>query len=364
MHTRRSLSWMMLSAVAIVGLLLGACGGAQPTPTPVAEPLVIAFGFNGPTSDLGWTWVANEARLAVEQAYGDRVRTVYTENVPYSQDGSRIFEQFVADGADMVIENTGYGEVFQTVIAEHPDVAFMGMNQPMYPNEIGYYVDVRFTAYLIGMAAGLMTETNKIGYVCSFAGMNADVNAYAMGAQSVNPDVTVQVACINSWFDPAAARQAAEALVDDGADFLYGIMDEPAFLVVAEERGVWAATWNTDCRQFGPTAYVTSHMINWSEFYVQQVGKLLDGTWAGGELILLPLGHGTDIDRWGDSVPQEVRDQVDAMRTRMIDEGYNPFVGPIYDTQGTLRFAEGEVMTPEYGYDQWTWAVQGVVGLD
>lgn len=369
MISRKRIWWQILATLLIASLALTACAKAteQVTEEPKVEepePVLIAFGFNGPTSDEGWTWVADQARQAVEAAYGDRVRTVYAENVPYSEEGSRIFEQFVADGAAMIFENTGYGEVFQNVVAEHPDVAFLGINIPMHENEMGYYIQHQYTAYLIGMAAGLMTETDKIGYVCSFAGFNQDVNAFHMGARSVNPDVATHVGCINSWFDPAAARQASEALIDYGVDFLFGIMDEPAFLVVADERGVWAATWNTDNERFAPEAYVTSSVIDWEDFYVEQVGKLLDGTWVGGEMVLLELGEGNYLDDWGKNVPQDVRDQVDAMRDRMMNEGYNPFVGPIRDTGGNVVIAEGEEMTPMYVYGEWYWVVEGIVGLD
>jgi len=273
-------------------------------------------------------------------------------------------EQFIADGASMVIENTGYAEVLWNVVENHPDVAFMGMNIPKYDNEKGYYAQTQFSAYLIGVAAGLMTESNILGYLCSFPGIYTDVNAFTMGALSVNPDVKTQVVCINSWYDPPAARQAAEALADAGADFLFGIMDDPMILVVAAEKGIWSATKTTDLRQFGPTSYVTSELYLWDNFYVEQVGDLLDGTWKGGDQVLLPLGVGTDIDAWGDNVPQDVRDQVDAIREKMLNEGYTPFVGPISDTKGNVVIPAGETLTPEYCFGEWIWAIEGIVGVE
>ena len=100
---------------------------------------------------------------------------------------------------------------------------------------------------------------------------------------------------INSWFDPAGARQAGEALADSGVDVLFGIMDEGAYLEVAEERGIWAAMWNTDIRQFGPNAYVSTVMLDWGDFYIDQVGKLLAEEWDdGGNTIILPMTGGVD----------------------------------------------------------------------
>jgi len=374
-HSRKAVL-LILIIILVLGTGLSACTStgtekvSEPTAVPETEeiqpvePITIAFAFNGTVSDEGWTWRANQGRLAVEEAYGDRVKTVFAEFVAYSEDGSRVMEQFIADGASMVIENTGYAEVLWNVVENHPDVAFMGMNIPKYDNEKGYYAQTQFSAYLIGVAAGLMTESNNLGYLCSFPGIYTDVNAFTMGALSVNPDVKTQVACINSWYDPPAARQAAEALIGAGADFLFGIMDDPMILVVAEEKGVWAATKTTDLRRFGPTSYVSSELYLWDSFLVEQVGDLLDGTWEGGDMVLLPLSVGTDIDAWGDNVPQDVRDQVDAIREKMLNEGYTPFVGPISDTEGNVVIPVGETLTPEYCFGQWNWTVEGIVGVE
>ena len=100
-----------------------------------------------------------------------------------------------------------------------------------------------------------------------------------MGARTVNPAATLQTIVINSWFDPQAATQAGTALIDNGADFLFGIMDEAGYLQVAEQRGVWAAMWNTDIRRYGPNSYVSSVIIDFKKYYVDQVGKRLAGTW-------------------------------------------------------------------------------------
>jgi basic membrane lipoprotein Med (substrate-binding protein (PBP1-ABC) superfamily) len=217
---------------------------------------------------------------------------------------------------------------------------------------------------LIGMAAGLMTETNKLGYIGSYPvqSVYASVNSFHLGARSVNPDVETKVVLINSWFDPAKANQAANALIDDGVDFVMDIMDETAALQVEEKRGVWAATWNTDQRAAAPTKYVSSVSLNWKKFYTDEVGAFLNGTWKGDRTILLPLGDGVDRDAWGPNVPGEVQQQVDAIRDKMLKENFNPFVGPIKDATGAVRVEAGHVMTEMELY-LWDWAVEGVSGL-
>jgi basic membrane lipoprotein Med (substrate-binding protein (PBP1-ABC) superfamily) len=357
------------------GSLLSACGSAA-TPAPAepakeeaaapasGEKVKIAFGHVGPVSDEGWTWSHDQGMKAVQKAFPN-VETALVENIPFSEEASRTFEQFVADGAKMVIITSEYADFANKVADAHPEVMFLECDgHRATDNQIWYYVQHWYPAYLIGMAAGLLTKTNQLGYVASFPvqSVYANVNSFHLGARSVNPNISTNVVLINSWFDPAAAKQAGVALVDGKADFLFGIMDEAAYLQVAEERGVWAAMWNTDMRRFGPKAYVSSLVLDWGPFYVSEVQALLDGQWKGNREILLPLGGGIDRDKWGENVPPEVQQQVDAIRDKMINEGFNPFVGPINDTTGKAKVSEGQAMTNDELY-VWEWAVEGVTGM-
>ncbi len=364
MSTRRSAIWLILVGLMLMLIMVG-CAPAtkEATPTqavapteeavapveeiteeaPPEEEVLIAFAHVGPVSDEGWTWSHDQGRMAVEAIPG--VRTVMVESMPFSDEATRTLEQFVADGAKAIFITSEYADFVYAVADAHPEVKFLECNgHRTTDNLINYYIEHWDPSYLIGMAAGLMTKTNKLGYIGSYPidSVYTSVNSFHLGARSVNPNVTTQVVLINSWFDPAAAAQAANTLIDSGVDFLFGIMDEAAYLQVAEERGVYAAMWNTDMRRFGPHAYVSSVELYWDDFYVSEVQAILNGTWQGNrETVLLPIGHGVDRDDWGDSVPQEVRDQVDAVRERMINEGLNVFVGPIYDTKGNLVIPEG-----------------------
>jgi basic membrane lipoprotein Med (substrate-binding protein (PBP1-ABC) superfamily) len=189
----------------------------------------------------------------------------------------------------------------------------------------------------------------------------AGVNAFLMGAQSVKPHATMQVILINAWFDPQAAAQAGTALIDNGADVLLGAMDEAAYLQVAEKRGVPAVMWNSDgLRRYGPKSYVTAVVLDWNAFYIEQTKARLEGRWTPAQT-LLDLGAGVDRAPWGDSVPDAVRQQADAARTKMLG-GSTPFVGEIKDTQGRVRVASGQVMTDDAFY-ACDWAIAGVSGL-
>ena len=214
----------------------------------------------------------------------------------------------------------------------------------------------------MGVAAGLMSRTGKLGYVASFpvSSVFSGTNAYLMGARSVNPKASVQVITINSWFDPQGATQAGTALIDNGCDFLFGIMDEAGYLQVAEKRGVPAAMWNTDMRAFGPKSYVTSIVCDWNAYYVDQVGKRIAGRWTP-DTAILPMGRGIDVDKWGESVPKDVQTRADAVRARILG-GWSPFAGEIKDAKGAVRVKAGETMTEDQLYN-WDWSIEGVSGL-
>jgi basic membrane lipoprotein Med (substrate-binding protein (PBP1-ABC) superfamily) len=347
----------------VISLLLGGCQpAAQPTAAPTQQTIKVAFAHTGPITDEGWTWSHDQARKALEAALPN-IKTVYVESMPYSEDATRTLEQFVADGAKMVFVTSGYADYLYKVVEAHPDVAFLecGSGGPGYPNLVQYAIDYYYPAYLMGMAAGLLTKTNKLGYVGSFPGSYTDINAFTLGAQSVNPQVTMMPVYVNSWFDPSAETQAANALIDSKVDVLYGIMDDPAYLKAAEERGVWAAMWNTDMRKYGPKAYISSVLLNWNDFYIKEVQAYLNGTWKGGRIVYLPLGQGVDRDAWGENVPKDVQQRVDAVREKMLKESYNPFVGPIYDVEGVVRVPAGQTMSADDIRFKWDWAVQGVI---
>lgn len=323
---------------------------------------VIAFGHVGPIADEGWTWSHHQGLLAVQAAY-PQARILEVENIPYSADATRVFRQFISEGAQIVFVTSNYADFLYDVAARTPEVAFMDCNGYTPTDNIHwYYIAHWLPSYVIGVAAGHLSKSGKLGYVGSYpvTTIFTSTNAFLMGARSVNPDATLQAVMINSWFDPQAANQAGTALADNGCDFLFGIMDEAAYLQVAEERGIWAAMWNTDIRRYGPNAYVSSVILDWRQFYVDQVGKRLAGTWTGGGTIL-PFGAGVDRDAWGQNVPADVQEKADAVRTEILG-GMNPFTGPIKDNTGTVRIAEGESMD-EMAIYNWDWSVEGVSGV-
>lgn len=362
--TRRRL----LTAGAAAGTSLLVPGLVRPAraasalPAVKEENAIFAFGHVGPVTDQGWTSTHDAGMKAVQEAF-PKAKTLFVESIPYSADATRIYRQFVQQGAHLVFATSNYGDFLYEVSDQAPEVGFFECDGRRTSDNMGwYYVAHWYPTYVMGVAAGMMSKTGKLGYVASFpvASVFSGCNAYLMGARTVNPKATLQVITINSWFDPQGATQAGTALIDNGCDFLFGIMDEPGYLQVAEKRGVPAAMWNTDVRRFGPKSYVTSIVLDWRKFYVDQARKRIEGSWTPSTTIL-PMGGGVDIDPWGESVPQDVRQKADAVRTKILG-GFNPFTGEIKDNKGQVRLKVGQTLD-ELALYNWDWAIEGIQGL-
>ena len=349
------------------GSLLAACGGDEPTVAgPAGETgagldhLNMGFGYIGPIDDNGWTTTHQQGLEAVNDALGDKVTTNYVENVPISADATPIFEQLATEN-QLVVANTEYANFLSDVAARHEDVKFLEADGHTFTDNLdAYYVEHARPNYLLGVAGASLSKTGKLGYVGAFPSATAwnDVNPMLLGARTVNPDATVQAVMISSFFDPQNATEATNSLIDAGVDFVFSVMDEPSFLQVCEDRGVWGASWNLDIREFGPDAYVNTYQLDWRDFYVEQATAVLEGTWTSQEEVrLLPLSLGD----WGDNVPQEVQDAVAAADSALGDAP-TPYIGPLVDDKGNEVVADGQTLTPVEAYAI-DWGLKGVTGV-
>ena len=318
--------------------------------------------YIGPPDDNGWTQTHDLGRQAAQAALGDKAETAFTPNVGFGAETTQLFQKLVDDGNNIIFANTEYTNLLSDVAVKSPNVKFVECNGHVFTaNEFGYYMAHEKPAYLMGVAAGLLAKSGKIGYIGAFPTATTfnDVNGLLLGARSVNPAATVNTVLVSTFFDPQKATQAANALLDSGVEFLFGVMDEPAFLQVAESKGVWTGYWNLDYRQAAPTKYVNNYDLSaWGPFYTSQLQAVLDGTWtAPKEVTLLdcPLGS------WGPQVPKDVQDKVAEAKTK-LDGGQAVYQGPLKDTKGTERLKAGESLDSlgAYAID---WAVEGVTGI-
>jgi simple sugar transport system substrate-binding protein len=354
-------------------VLLAACGdddapiaATTPATATPAEPYKVGYGYIGPKEDNGWSKTHDIGRLAVE-ARVPNVVTSFTENIPFSAEATPIFENIAAQN-DMIVINSEWADLLYPVVERWPDKPFLECDGHKFDlaNLRQYYVSHHGPAYVMGVAAGLLTESNRLGYVGAFPTPSVynDTNAFLLGARTTNPDVELSVVMIFNFFDPPAATQATNALIDGGADVVFDIQDDTTPLAVCQERGVWSCIWNKDNREFGPDAFVNAIALDWDDYYVQQVESAIAGTFgnkpSGPDL--LGVGEGVDTTPWGKNVPQEVADVAEAARSGLLDGSVNVYEGPLNDNEGNQRLAAGETIDDRAAYDV-NWSIEGITGV-
>lgn len=381
-----------IALLAVGALLLAACGdddddaaasataedsgAATPAPTgspattqavvtPGAEPIKAAWIYVGPINDGGWTTAHDNGRKYVEEQLGDTVETTYKENVPEGPEVAQVIDDLVADGNSIIFATSfGFGDAMQAASEEYPDVAFEWATGIAPTDNMGIYYGAGEQAnYLAGMAAGEATESNIIGFVAPFPipEVIRHINAYALGAQSVNPDAVVKVIWVNSWFDPTNERQAADSLISSGADVIASGGDSPAPGEAAKAAGIAWTGYDSDQSANFPDEWLTAAIYNWGPYYLQQVEAAAAGTWAPGAYYGDIADGFVDIAPFGTRVTQAAQDAITAKRQAIVDGSFDIFAGPISDQAGTVRVPEGEAMS--FG-DQMTvdWFVAGVDG--
>ncbi len=331
---------MMRATVLAVFAAMLALPAAQ-----AADPVKAAFVYVGPIGDHGWTYQHDQGRVAVEKAFGDRVETVYIENVAEGPDAERAIERFAREGADIVF-TTSFGFMNPTikVAKRFPDVKFEHATGYKRADNVATY-SARFYEgrYVIGQIAAKMSKSGVAGYVASFPipEVVRGINSFLLGAQSVNPDFKLKIVWVNTWFDPGKEADAAKALIDQGADIMTQHTDSPAPIQIAGERGVHGFGQASDMDAFAPAAHYTAIIDDWSAYYIARVKAVLDGTWESGDVWggfdadMVVMAPYTDL-------PEDVAADAAAMVEKIRSGEFHPFTGPIHDQEGKLRIAEGE----------------------
>ena len=248
-----------------------------------ADKLKIGFVYVGPTGDHGWTYMHDEGRKAIVEEFGDDVTTTYVESVAEGPDAERVMRQMALSGHDMIFATSfGYMESMLKVAKDFPDV--------MFEHATGYKTAPNMAVYSSkfyegrsdqGIIAGHMSEKGKAGYIASFPipEVIRGINAFWLGATSVNPDFDIDVIWVNTWYDPAKEADAAAVLLQEGADIITQHTDSPAALQVAEKNNIKAFGQASDMIKFAPNTQLTAIIDDWGPYYVERVRAALNGTW-------------------------------------------------------------------------------------
>lgn len=349
----------------------------------------VGFIYVGSKDDFGYNQAAYEAAQAMGEATG--VEVINAENVPETvEDAVPVLEDMVSQGAGVLFATSyGHFEAAVEVAKAHPEVCVVHQGQfessldaPL-DNFGTYFSSVFEPVYLAGIAAAEVSETGVMGYVYAFPIPQTleNINAFALGAQSVNPDAKVIAVSTASWCDPGKQAQAAQTLLDQGADVLTQHQDcTKTIIEAAEAAGAFSVGYHYDASSLAPEGWVTGSEWDWEPLYTDLVEQAVAGEFAAsvynGDY---RFGY-RDVDApflaftpsaYGPAVSEETQAAVTAAYDAFFADAdgdgvgdFSVFTGPISDRDGTVRIEEG--VSPDYnaldGFFAEGWFVAGVEG--
>ena len=333
----------LLFALAASAALLSA-GGAY-----AQDKTKACFIYVGPIGDFGWSYQHHQGALEMQEALGgeEKVEIAYLESVPEGADAERAIERFARSGCNIVFTTSfGFMDATNKVAAKFPDVKFehaTGFKRE-HPNVATYNSRFHEGRYVQGVIAAKMSEKGVAGYIASFPipEVVMGINAFVLGAQSVNPDFKVKVVWANTWFDPGKEADAAKALIDQGVDIITQHTDSTAPMQIAAERGIKAFGQASDMIEFGKETQLTSIIDDWGPYYTERVKAVIDGTWEQhdvwhgmkeGHVVMAPYMN----------MPDDVKKLAEETEAKIKDGSFNPFTGPVKKQDGSEWLKDGEV---------------------
>ncbi|MBA4175037.1 MAG: BMP family ABC transporter substrate-binding protein [Leptothrix sp. (in: Bacteria)] len=374
---RRLLQLAGWSTLAATAALVGCGKKEEPAPTaaapaasapaPKPAPLKIAFAYIGPVGDGGWTFAHDNGRKAIEKEFGDKVVTSFVEKVPESADAERVFRDLAGQGNQLIFGTTfGYMEPMLKVAADNTGVKFEhATGYKTAPNMRTYDSRTYEGAYMAGIIAGKMSKAGVLGVVGSIPipEVIRNINSFTLGAQSVNPKVKTKVVWVNEWFNPPKETEAAQSLINQGADVLFQNTDSSAVLQTAAKNKKYAFGWDSDMTAYAPEAHLASAVINWGPYYVKATKDALEGTWASGSVWWGVKEGAIDVVSINAAVPAETQAAVAKVKAGLKDGSFAIWKGPIVGSDGKEVLAKDAVADDKFlgGVNFYVKGVEGKV---
>lgn len=351
---------------AFVVLAFGPFSAWGTTSAKASEPLKVAWILGGPVSDVGWNAAHHRGIMAVEKAFPGKVEVTYKESVPAGPQTAQVIDSLVQAGNKIIFTATlGFARATLAAAQKYPDVKFIQFEgSTVKDNLAAFNANFPDGFYTLGMAAGAASKSGIIGMVGAFSSPSnvRALNELLLGARRFNPNATVQVVFINSWFDPPKETQAAQSLLASRADVLGMMMNSPSTGQVAENAKIPFLGRDSDQRLYAPNSYLAGAILNWAPYYVSEIKAALDGTWKARD-VMLEIKEGAVEVIFGQAyakLSDVQRAEITKVQSQMASGEFNAFVGPLYDQKGTLRVAAGEKLSPADALHM-DWFVQGVV---
>ncbi|RPI79079.1 MAG: BMP family ABC transporter substrate-binding protein [Chloroflexi bacterium] len=377
-------TFFVVTLMVLLAMILGACQSAAPTATdaPTEEPqtepeanapaveeepcLTIGALYVGSVKDAGFNQAMHESVMEVKENISC-VKIIEAENIPEGPDAEKTMQTMIDQGAKLIFPTSfGHQEPAYALSEKYPDVIFEHVGGYMMgPNFANFFGKPPETFYIMGAAAGMMTKSNKLGFIGAFPiGWSVTfINAFELGAQSTNPDAETIVSWTFSWSDSAKEAAATDALINQGVDVITMHVDSPTTIVqTAESRSVFSIGYQSvAAQQFAPEYWLSGVGFTLGGKMTWMAQTVIDDTW---EPIFLRCGVADscmEIAPFGPKVSQEVQDEVNSLVEKLNAGELTVFAGPIVDQEGTERVAEGATLSDEE-LGNVDWFVKGITG--
>jgi len=275
------------------------------------------------------------------------MKTTFVESVPEGADAERVIRQLANSGHNIIFTTSfGYMNPTNKVAKDFPNVKFEHATGYIREHSNVSTYSARFYEgrTLLGHIAGKMTKTNTIGYIASFPipEVIRGINSMTLAAQKVNPNIKTKIVWVFTWYDPGKEAEAAQALIDQGADVIMQHTDSTAAVQVAEKAGVWSFGQASDMQKFAPKSVLTSIIDDWAPYYVERSKAAKDGTWKQQD-----TWHGLKegmvaMGPYNPAMGSALVKEVEQLQKDLASGKVHSFTGPIYDQEGNLLVAEGK----------------------
>jgi basic membrane protein A len=334
------------------------------------ENIKVGFVHIGDPSDKGYTYNHDLGTKNMQKALGLKDEQIINKyNIDESSACDTAIRELVDAGCNIIFATSfGFEDYMIAVAKEYPNIEFchatgFKAKDAGLSNYHNYFGNIFEARYLSGIAAGLKTETNVLGYVAAmpYAEVISGYDAFYLGALSVNPDVTMKVIYTNDWNSPPAESQAAQALIDAGCDVLGQHCDSTATMTTAETNNVWGVGYNSDMIDAAPNAVLTSAVWDWSKYLTFAVKSLAEGKqiptdWSGG------IKDGVcNVSALNENViAPGTADAINAARDKIISGELQIFKGPLYDNEGNLVVEDGEVFVEPQSAPSFSYVLKGI----
>jgi basic membrane lipoprotein Med (substrate-binding protein (PBP1-ABC) superfamily) len=334
--------------------------------SPVAtEPQKIGYIYVGPQTDMGYNYSMDLGRQYVE-ANIPNVKTTYFDNVPETAEVSRVMERLIQDGHKIIFATSyGYLDYAIEVGKKHPDVTILHAGGLKTSNNVGtYWADSDDAMYLAGIAAGSVTQSNKLGFIGAFQipQLLRTINAFTKGAQHVNPAITTTVVWTGAWLDPAKEAEATNSLIDSGIDVIAGQVDSPlTYSQTAEKRGVYVIGKDVDISDRASKAWITGASWDWGPMMTKIIESINAGTWKPEHIRGTLKGGDVVLDPFGDAVSEEVRQKVSKEKEAILAGQKTVWEGPLVKQDGTEAVPTGTQMAIKQ-IETMDYLIKGVIG--